>query len=145
MARQTLYTIFTTCALFFQIVAHAQTPCAAPTAIAKLNANNIRAYIRAGGNLFNDGTDGHFLHVDPATSVVSPTTIYTASMWMGGIDPGGNIKLNAGTNGSGLWPGPINPDGTTNEDDCANWDKVFLVNGADIAAMLAQLPGLSAG
>lgn len=145
MARQTLYTIFTTCALFFQIVAHAQTPCAAPTAIAKLNANNIRAYIRAGGNLFNDGTDGHFLHVDPATGVVSPTTIYTASMWMGGIDPGGNIKLNAGTYGSGLWPGPINPDGTTNEDDCANWDKVFLVNGADIAAMLAQLPGLSAG
>lgn len=144
MTRQVFYTNLFVLAILSTGLLHAQTPCAAPSAIAELNANNIRATIKAGGNLFNDGSEGRFQYVDPATGAVSPTTIYTSSMWLGGLDPALNLRLAANEYGSGYWPGPLNDNGTTNVDDCFKWDKIFFVNGNDIASMLAQLPGLSA-
>lgn len=131
-------------AMFFPGPTNAQTPCANPTGNANLEANRIRARINAGGNLFNDGIYGEFIPLDPA-GVTNPTTIYTASMWIGGVDPGGNLRMSVPTYGAGLWPGPLTIDGTTTAGDCANWDKVFVVDGADIASMLAQLPNLTAG
>ncbi len=128
-------------ALLFASALFAQ-PCAAPTASADLEANRIRARIGAGGNLFNDGVDGAFIPLDPPGSN-NPTTVYTASLWMAGVDPAGNLKITAPDYGPGLWTGPLSPDGTTTAGDCANWDRVFLVDGQSIQNMLSQLPNLT--
>ncbi|MBV6441547.1 MAG: hypothetical protein EPGJADBJ_03233 [Saprospiraceae bacterium] len=118
----------------------AQQPvCPSASAILVLSGNDIQARIQANGSLFSDGS----FFYKPNPNANNPSTIYAASLWLGGIDPGGNLKLSVGDYGSGQAAGPLNDDGTTSPDICADWDRLFRVYGADVAAFLADLPMLT--
>jgi hypothetical protein len=112
--------------------------CPSPQGSADLEVNNIKARILTGGDLFTDGNNGKMLYLpDPA----QPSTLFNAALWMGGVDPGGNLKV-SGTayrlGSTSFTPGPLDyqtslplPSG------CNNWDKVFSVKQTEIVSFLA--------
>ncbi len=124
---------------------HAQ-PCTNPQSQIDIHGNNIRARLLNGGDLFWDFSDAQFLPNYQAGQA-NPATIFAGSLWIGGIEPAGNIKLAAVTYRSDGKPdffaGPLDPDGFTTATACSNWDRHFKVTGAEIDAFLKDLPNIS--
>jgi hypothetical protein len=102
--------------------------------------NRVKARINAGGSLFGDGP----YVPDPQAGVDNPSTISLANLWVGGIDPGGNIMLFTYDYDRAAPAGPVEiVDGLPVPADCGNWDRLFFVEGEDIAAFLEDLPDLA--
>ncbi|NUO03573.1 MAG: hypothetical protein HUU01_23410, partial [Saprospiraceae bacterium] len=106
---------------------HAQ-PCTNPQSQIDIHGNNIRARLLNGGDLFWDFSDAQFFPNYQAGQA-NPATIFAGSLWIGGIEPAGNIKLAAVTYRSDSKPdffaGPLDPDGFTTATACSNWDRHF--------------------
>lgn len=115
--------------------------------------NNVRARLTTGGDVWWDGNDGRYVVPKPPPGVPEVSSIFAGGVWLGGRDPGGNLKIAAQQYGRGsgnfdYYPGPLNegdPDfpggqlqdprrGTIGRDTCAQWDKFFVVSGANIEA-----------
>lgn len=113
--------------------------------------NNVRARLTTGGDVWWNGNDGRYVVPKPPPGVPEVSSIFAGAVWLGGKDPGGNLKIAAQTYGrSGgnfdFYPGPLNegdPDypggiladprrGTIGKDTCAQWDKFFVVEGANV-------------
>ena len=120
--------------------ASAQTGCSSALSAIDMSANEIQARIWTNGILFNEAA---FYHNYNPNLPSNPSTIYSASLWLGGIDPAGNLRINCPDYGNGNAAGPLNFDGTTSALDCSNWDRLFIVSGNQIAAFLANLPVLA--
>ncbi len=111
--------------------------------------NNVRARLLGGGDCWWDLRDGRYVvpKVDPSTGQREVSSIFAGSVWLGGVDPGKNLKLacqdyrNDGRND--FWPGPLEAEdpvllGTTNRDICKNWDRHFRVLGSEIREHLRR-------
>lgn len=118
--------------------------CPPASAAYDLHANAVSARILNRGALFTDGQAGYFLP-NPQPNVQNPTTMFTAGLWIGGVDPAFNLKLSAVTYGNGgFFAGPLDPaTGQPYPQACFDWDRIFHVRGAQIAAFLSQLPALA--
>jgi hypothetical protein len=100
--------------------------------------NNVRARLRTGGDPWWDGNDGKYIvpHVDPGQPEVS--SIFAGGVWLGGVDPGGSLKVACQTYGNpsgrtDFWTGPLDPnDGTTDKPICDRWDRFFEVYATEI-------------
>jgi len=100
--------------------------------------NNVRARLRTGGDPWWDGEDGKYIvpHVDPGEPEVS--SIFAGGVWLGGLDPGGNLKVACQTYGNpqgdtDFWTGPLDPnEGTTEKEICEDWDRFFEVYSTEI-------------
>ncbi len=116
--------------------------------------NNVRARLTTGGDVWWNNTDGRYVvpKVPPGQPEVS--SLFAGAVWLGGLDPAGNLKMAAQTYGRAtgdfdFWPGPLDPDnGTTDQDICAQWDRFFVVEGSSIEEhlrnfRLAQQQGVS--
>jgi hypothetical protein len=107
-------------------------PCKRPTATYEMKVNSVRAKLSNGGDLFVDG--GYFIpQINTGKSPV--TAIYTAGVWMGGVDRAGNIKLSAvgyRTQGFDYFNGPLDNNGVSEAMSCTQWDKIFTVYGSNI-------------
>ncbi len=107
--------------------------------------NNVRARLLGGGDCWWNFKDGRYIvpKVDPTTGQREVSSLYAGSVWLGGIDPGGSLKLacqdyrNDGNND--FWPGPLTEQGVTDQFTCSNWDKHFRVRGEEIRKHLANL------
>lgn len=108
--------------------------------------NNVRARLLGGGDCWWDFNDGRYIvpKVDPTTGQKEVSSIFAASVWLGGVDPAGNLKLAcqdyrpSGRND--FWPGPLDPvTGKTTEQICKDWDKHFRVTGDEIRQHLSNL------
>ena len=108
--------------------------CPVPSAFEFQDGNQIKALVSNAGNLFNDGSGGLF--IAPANDLLPKSTIYTAGLWLGGFDSGGNLKLAAQTYRLGsnydYAPGPLQNDGTADEELCQNFNKIWKVSKEDI-------------
>jgi hypothetical protein len=110
-----------------------------------LDINNVRTLIYSYGN-------GWFLenaeYEVPKGS--KKTSMYSFSLWIGGIDLNNNLKLAAYRYGQGpsngtahtnndFWPGPLKIDGTASIDaaTCAKYDQLFEITRAEVEAYLA--------
>jgi hypothetical protein len=119
--------------------------CAASTSQIDQAINNVRARLLGGGDCWWDFTDGRYIvpKVDPSTGQREVSSIFAGSVWIGGIDPAGNLKLacqdyrQGGAND--FWPGPISETGVTEEFTCKNWDRHFRVTGDEIRQHLRNL------
>ena len=59
--------------------------------------------------------------------------IYSSSIWAGGLDPSGNIKLAAGAYNEQDWsPGPLDNFGGTDFSVCNQWDRIWTVSKEEI-------------
>ena len=111
-----------------------------------LDLNNVRTIIRSYGNgWFNDGVASYEI---PKGS--KKMSMYSFSLWIGGIDMNNNLKLAAYKYGQGptiqnaqtnndFWPGPLTVDGTASITDavCAKYDQLYPMTRADVTAFLA--------
>lgn len=106
--------------------------------------NNVRARLTTGGDVWWDGTSGIYVVPKVPAGVPPVSSIFAGAVWLGGVDPGGSLKLAAQTYGRNggdfdFWPGPLDSEtGQTTQDVCSKWDKFFVVTGAEIDQHLAN-------
>jgi hypothetical protein len=110
--------------------------CGAPSGFKFLQINNVRARINTGGDMWWDLPGGigaqYFV---PASG--SATSLFSGSLWIGGLDINNQLKLAAlryRQVGQDYWTGPLTIDGTAaiDEETCNDWDKHFQIKRADI-------------
>lgn len=116
--------------------------CAPSAAFEWLDINNIRARINAGGDMWWDlpgGTGAKYFI--PKNG--SATSMFSGSLWVGGLDINNQLKLAAlryRQVGNDYWTGPLTIDGTAATDvaTCAQYDKQWKITRAMIDEFLAN-------
>ncbi len=112
--------------------------CSAGAGFAFLDINNIRCRINTGGDMWwNFDAAQYYV---PATTL--KTSMFSGSLWIGGLDVNGQLKLAAQRYrqvGIDYWPGPLSIDGTASidEETCAQYDKLFKMTRAEVDEYLA--------
>ncbi len=119
--------------------------CTPGSAYKFLDINNVRTLMYSYGN-------GWFLenaqYEIPKGS--KKMSMYSTSLWIGGIDMNNNLKLAAYKYGQGptittahtnndFWPGPLTIDGTAAITDavCAKYDQLYPISRTDVTTFLA--------
>ena len=108
---------FTFYLLFSSIICYSQgldsnileNGCLPSTSQSELNVNNVRANILGAGDMWWDLDNGKY--EVPKNS--DKHSMFTGSLWIGGLDNQGNLKVAAMTyrqDGNDFWPGPLNSD-----------------------------------
>lgn len=110
-----------------------------------LEINNVRTRINTGGDMWWDFEVAQY----EVPKGSSKTSMFSAALWIGGIDVNNQLKLAAlryrqsdgVTVGAGndYWPGPLTVDGTAaiSEETCDQYDKLFPINRTQIDEYLA--------
>lgn len=100
--------------------------------------NNVRARLTTGGDVWWDRGDGKYVVPKVPIGQTEVSSIFAGAVWLGGLDAGGSLKVacqqygNA-SNQSDFWTGPLTEfEGVTTKEICDNWDKFFVVTGAEI-------------
>ncbi len=104
-----------------------------------LEINNVRTRINTGGDMWWD------LSGDPTYEIPKGSrkhSMFSASLWIGGLDVNGQLKLAAlryRQVGNDYWPGPLTTDGTASIDGetCIEYDKHFVILRKDVDDFLA--------
>ena len=105
----------------------------------KLQVRNLGA-----GSFWWDGAgDGRFLVDDPTLSTQPASVAFASGIWLGGLDPAGNLKVAAQTYGlangtTDFWPGPLDDNGSTSVNACENFDKIWEIKKEILDAHLAD-------
>ena len=111
--------------------------CSAGASFAFLEVNNIRARINTGGDMWWNFDRAEYYV--PANT--QKTSMFSASLWIGGLDVNGQLKLAAQRYrqvGIDYWPGPISMiDASVDEETCAQYDKLFKITRAQVDEYLA--------
>ncbi|HAP01721.1 MAG TPA: hypothetical protein DCQ93_07350 [Bacteroidetes bacterium] len=114
--------------------------CTPATSQIDLNINNVRARLMNGGDMWWDLNDAAKYEV-PKIPIESTeprvSSLFAGSIWIGGIDQGGQLKVAAGTyrqNGNDFFPGPLDANGEIDAQTCTDWDHQFQVYGDEIDA-----------
>ena len=119
--------------------------CAASTSAIDQDINNVRARLLGGGDCWWNFDDGRYIvpKVDVSSGQAEVSSIFAGSVWLGGLDGAGNLKLACQDYRPGgdndFWPGPLSDEGITEASICANWNKHFKVTGNEIRRHLANL------
>jgi len=79
------------------LTGQANSDCTSSASQIVLDVNNVSAPLLGGGDMWRDFSGGNYVvpKVTPPTPEVS--AIYVASIWMGGYDTAGNLKMAAQT------------------------------------------------
>ncbi len=112
--------------------------CRPAEATIDLDINNVRAKLMTGGDLWWDRGTGEARYEIPKGS--RKNSLFAGSVWVGGIDAQGQLKVAAQTyrqDGNDYWPGPLNeldaPGSTTIEAAiCSDWDRFWKVEKTTI-------------
>jgi hypothetical protein len=111
----------------FTSLAHAQT-------FEYLDINQVKARVNAGGDLHYDSTYMSPTYQCPIGS--NKNWGGPASLWLGGVDIGGQLKLAGQTyrqSGVDYWPGPLTTSSaTTNSATVNQYNRVWKLNKTDI-------------
>lgn len=106
-----------------------------------LDINQVKARVNSGGDLHWDPVTGTNSYECPKGS--GKTWGGSASMWIGGIDVGGQLKLAAQTyrqGGVDFWPGPLDvATASTNSATVNQYNRVWKLNKTDIDDFLTNL------
>jgi len=107
-----------------------------------LEINNVRARLLTGGDVWWDLQEGRYVVPKPAPGFPEVSAIFAGGVWVGGIDPVGNLKLAGVTyrqngNNYDFYPGPLDEEGNTDLEVCQDWDQFFTVKGEDILKHIA--------
>ena len=105
--------------------------CDPATSQIDLDINNVRARLLNGGDMWWDLSNG--LYEVPKDAGVS--SLFAGSVWVGGVDAGGQLKVAAQTyrqSGNDFFPGPLDVNGSIDKATCSAWDKHFKVTAEEI-------------
>ncbi len=105
--------------------------CSPAQTLTEFYVNNVRTSAETGGNTWYDRGNGLPYYEVPANE--GNHAIFAGALWMGGVDPAGNLKLAAvrfRQNGNDFWPGPLTTDGAASiePETCTLWDTFFMMS-----------------
>ncbi|MBK8855452.1 MAG: T9SS type A sorting domain-containing protein [Saprospiraceae bacterium] len=103
-----------------------------PTAQHDMQVNNVRARLHQGGCLFSEAA---YIFPNPSVSEAAVPSIFTAGLWIGGLDKSGNNLVSAASYrslGFDFFPGPILNNIVDFDEHCKQWDRIFSVKGTNI-------------
>ncbi|MBA2611697.1 MAG: hypothetical protein H0U95_06995 [Bacteroidetes bacterium] len=113
--------------------------CAAPKGAAELWLNNVRTIIYSGGDMWWDlQGNGNAYYIVPATSnrATGISSCFAGSIWLGGLDAGGQLKVAAMTyrqNGIDFWPGPLDTvNASADPAECLKYDQIYTITRAEV-------------
>lgn len=118
--------------------------CEPATQQVDLDINNVRTRILNGGDMWWDLNNARYEipKLPPESNAIRKHSMFAGSIWIGGLDQAGNLKLAAMTyrqRGSDFWPGPLDPNtANTNFDQCIAWDKIWKVDVSTIIAHVKE-------
>ena len=118
--------------------------CSAPRASKELWVNNVRTIIFSGGDMWWDlfGNGNAYYYV-PAVSNrnVGASSCFGGSIWLGGLDAGGQLKVAAMTyrqSGVDFWPGPLDTvNAAADPEQCLKYDQIYQVTRAEVDNYIA--------
>ncbi len=100
--------------------------CAPPSTASELAINNVRALIQTGGDMWWDLV-GQPRYEIPSGS--GRTALFAGSLWLGGQDVSGQLKVAAQrfrSNGNDFWTGPLSTiDAEISPGTCADYDEHY--------------------
>jgi len=103
-----------------------------------IQINNVQARLQVGGDIWWDRDEGRYIvpKIAVGTGDDEVSSLFAGGVWLGGFDPGGNLKVAASTYGTGgydYYPGPLDDNtGLTESTICQQWDEFFTVKGDDV-------------
>ncbi|MEI7801205.1 MAG: T9SS type A sorting domain-containing protein [Bacteroidota bacterium] len=112
--------------------------CKPATAQIDMNINNVRARLMNGGDMWwdlNNSAKYEIPKVPVGSTDPRVSSLFAGSVWIGGIDQGGQLKIAAGTyrqNGNDFFPGPLDANGEVDQATCTEFDKQWQVLGSEI-------------
>lgn len=113
--------------------------CAAPNASRELAINNVRTIIFSGGDMWWDrnGNSAAFYYVPAVTNrATGVSSSFAGSIWLGGLDAGGQLKVAAMTyrqNGIDFWTGPLDTvNASADPAVCAKYDQIFTITRTEV-------------
>ena len=115
--------------------------CTQPTSSVQLDINNVRCLIHNGGDMWWDlvGNPRYEIpKVPPGVPAIH--SMFASSVWVGGYDAAGRLRLAAQTyrqSGSDYYSGPLSLQGTTDANTCQQWDRHFVITRQEIDAFRA--------
>ena len=107
--------------------------CVPATGSNELNINNVRARINTGGDMWWDFSVSKY--EIPKGS--RKTSMFSGSLWIGGLDVNGQLKLAAlryRQSGNDYWPGPLTIDvnASVDQETCDLYDKHFKITRSEV-------------
>ncbi len=113
--------------------------CSPPNSSTFLELNNVKALIHTAGNLWQiTGQNNSHYEVPKGSGIMA---LFTSSLWLGGLDVNGQLKLAAlrYRNGQDYWTGPLVTTGEAEvtPETCIKYDKHFSVLREDVAQFAA--------
>lgn len=109
--------------------------CAPGVEVREMAFNNVRTLIETPGTMWQDRARGRGAYFVPAPEPgeLGPSSIFAGALWMGGVDPAGNLKLAAvqfRQDGNDFWPGPLTTDGSAEitPDVCSQYDEHYYMS-----------------
>ncbi len=106
--------------------------CVRPTKQIEMSVNNVRARLLTGGDIWSEA---QYVVPKPAPGQLPVSALYAGGVWIGGVDRAGNVKLSGVTYrslGFDFFSGPLDINGTTELEQCQNWDRFFVVKGVNV-------------
>jgi hypothetical protein len=116
--------------------------CQPATSQTDMNINNVRTTLLNGGDLWWNLSDARYEvpKIDPPGSAPSVHALFSGAIWLGGIDAGGQLKMAAQTyrqTGNDFWPGPLDANANVDAQTCQDYDRHWVILGADIDRAIA--------
>ncbi|KAB1063815.1 T9SS C-terminal target domain-containing protein [Salibacter halophilus] len=115
--------------------------CTPPTGSEELNINNTRALIQTGGDMWWDLVGQAQYEIPKSEDGNGPTALFAGSLWLGGQDVSGQLKVAAQrfrSNGNDFWTGPLSTtDAEITPETCLEYDEHFLTYRQDVARFVA--------
>jgi hypothetical protein len=119
--------------------------CLPATSATELDINNVRTRINTGGDMWWD-LQGTAQYEIPKGS--KKMSMFSASLWIGGKDVNGQLKLAAlryRQVGNDYWPGPLTIDGTAAVDaeTCSEYDRHFVITRGQVTEFLSHIDAVT--
>ncbi len=106
--------------------------CVAGTSRDVLDLNNVRTTILTSGDMWWDLVSAKY----EVPKGGGASSIFAGSLWIGGIDGGGQLKVSAMTyrqSGVDFWPGPLDTTNTSiSSSECSAYDKHYVITLAEV-------------
>ncbi len=113
--------------------------CNAGSAQTDIEINNVRTRILTGGDMWWDLSNPKY----EVPKGSGDHSLFAGSLWIGGIDAGGQLKVAAMTyrqDGNDYWPGPLDTvNVSVDQTVCDQYDKHFRVKRKDVEEFYAKV------
>jgi len=121
--------------------------CAPASSLQTLEVNNVSALIETGGVLWMNRATGAAAYEVPKNS--GKTALFAGSLWLGGMDGGGNLRVAAvrfRQVGDDYWSGPlVEGTATISPERCDEMDRFFIITRKEVEEFKAYFEAKCAG